>query len=144
MKRALKRAGKGKKAKRNLELQEAIELERKGYSKPDMTQDELREEKRWIAQQYSLDFMIDDADIQEDHEIQEIIRSEITKTKEQKIQDLSNLDGNLELLCGTSNGFISAVFHLLSYNEEFAKFFIQNGDADKTKPFSNILAKTFS
>jgi len=82
MKRALKRAGKGKKAKRNLELQEAIELERKGYSKPDMTQDELREEKRWIAQQYSLDFMIDDADIQEDHEIQEIIRSEITKTKE--------------------------------------------------------------
>jgi len=63
MKRALKRAGKGKKAKRNLELQEAIELERKGYSKPDMTQDELREEKRWIAQQYSLDFMIDDADI---------------------------------------------------------------------------------
>ena len=82
MKRALKRAGKGKKAKRNPELQEAIELERKGYSKPDMTQDELREEKRWIAQQYSLDFMIDDADIQEDHEIQEIIRSEITKTKE--------------------------------------------------------------
>jgi len=42
MKKALKVAGKGKAAKRNPELQEAIELERKGYSKPDMTQDELR------------------------------------------------------------------------------------------------------
>ena len=66
MKRALKRAGKGKKAKRNPELQEAIALESKGYSKPGMTEDEIREEKRWINQQYSLDFMLDDEDIQDD------------------------------------------------------------------------------
>ena len=79
----------------NPELQKAIELENKGYSKPGMTQDELQEERRWINQQYSLDFMLDDEDIQDDQEIQEIILSEINKTKEQKIQDLSNLDGNM-------------------------------------------------
>jgi len=61
--RAIAVAGKGKKAKRNPELQEAIQLETKGYSKPDMTEEEFREEKRWINQQYSLDFMLEDEDI---------------------------------------------------------------------------------
>jgi len=79
---ALTVAGKGKKARRNPELQEAIALESKGYSKPGMTEDEIREEKTWINQQYSLDFMLDDEDIQEDKEVYDIILSEITKTKE--------------------------------------------------------------
>ena len=108
-----------------------------------MTEDEIKEEKRWIAEQYSLDFMIDDEDIQEDHEIRDIILKEITKTQEEKIKGLKTLDGNLHLVCTTENGFISAVLHLLSYSDDFAKYFIQNGDNDAKKPFSKILGDTF-
>jgi hypothetical protein len=39
--------------------------------------------------------MKDDEDMQEDHEIQDIILKEITKTKEERIKDLKTLDGNL-------------------------------------------------
>jgi hypothetical protein len=34
-----------------------------------MTPTEIQEEKRWINQQYSLDFMLNDEDIQDEHEI---------------------------------------------------------------------------
>jgi hypothetical protein len=57
------------KSNKNPELWKAIQLEKKGYSKPDMTPSEIQEEKIWINQQYSLDFMLDDEDIQDDHEI---------------------------------------------------------------------------
>jgi hypothetical protein len=50
-----------------------------------MTVGEIREEKRLFNQQCSLDFMLDDGDIQEDEEIHEIILNEVTKTKEQKV-----------------------------------------------------------
>jgi hypothetical protein len=138
----LKLAKKGKAGKQT-QLKMAIELEQKGYSKHGMTKDELLEEKRWINEQYSLDFMLEDRDIQEDKEVYEIIRSEVTKTKEQRIDDLSKLDGNLQLTCKTQNNFMSAVLQLLSYNEQFVEHFFKNSDTLKGKPFSAVLEYTF-
>ena len=87
--------------------------------------------------------MMDDEDDQEDHEIRDIILTEITKTQEEKINDLPTLDGNLRLVCKTKNGYIAAALHLLSYCDVFAKYFIQNVDANKEEPFSRILGETF-
>ena len=45
-------------SKKNPELKKAIELEMKGYSKPDMTRAEIEQERLYFDQQvYSLDFM---------------------------------------------------------------------------------------
>jgi hypothetical protein len=47
-----------------------MEPEVAGYAKPDMTYHEIKEERKMFAQyQYSLDFMMDDHDLQDDQEI---------------------------------------------------------------------------
>lgn len=49
---------------KNPELEKAIEMEKKGYSKPDMTKEEIKEERLLFdSQVYSLDFMKDDEDM---------------------------------------------------------------------------------
>jgi hypothetical protein len=64
----------GLKVEKNPELAKAIEMEHKGYSKLDMTQNELQQERKMFKkEQYSLDFMLDDDDLQDDEEIREII-----------------------------------------------------------------------
>ena len=41
-----------------------------GYSKPNMTEDEVKQERRMFEQEiYSLDFMLEDVDLQEEQEI---------------------------------------------------------------------------
>ena len=52
------------------ELRKAIEMEKAGYSKPGMSQIEIKEERKMFGQnQYSLDFMMDDHELQDDQEI---------------------------------------------------------------------------
>ena len=44
--------------------EQAIDMENTGYSKPDMTQREIKEERKMFDQyQYSLDFMMDDHEL---------------------------------------------------------------------------------
>ena len=64
-------------------MKKAIEMEKKGYSKPDMTKEEIREERFYFDQQvYSLDFMVDDDEVQCEQEIKDVIIREVFKTKE--------------------------------------------------------------
>lgn len=63
---------------------------------------------------YSLDFMLGDVDLYEKQEIQNIILREIKKNATLKVYDHKNLDNELRLICETKNGYMQAVFQLLS------------------------------
>ena len=79
----------------------------KGYEKIGMTKEEILKERAVFAKFHSLDFMIDDnIDLQEEELLDAVIFREATKTKEQKIEDYCQLNGNLELKCESVNGFM--------------------------------------
>jgi hypothetical protein len=79
--------------------------------------------------------------------VKKIILREVTKTKEQVIDDHRKLDGNLVLKCDTVNGYMQAVFQLLSHNKTFLRYFIRNAyetEGKKTKPFCDVMNNVFS
>jgi hypothetical protein len=79
-----------------------------------MTKEEIEREKQVLQKMHNLDFMMDDdADelmMQDDEVVKKIILREVTKTKEDVIDDHRKLDGNLVLKCGTVNGFMQPIF----------------------------------
>jgi hypothetical protein len=54
--------------------------------------------------------MEDNELMQDDEEVKKIILREVTKTKEEYIDDLKKLDGNLVLKCDTVNGYMQPIF----------------------------------
>lgn len=129
----------------------AVELEMKGYGKPNMTQKEITDEQIMFDQQvYSLDFILDDMEMQEEQEIHDIILREINKGKEDKVNDHIELEGNLRLRCASENGYMLAAFHLLSRSKGFVRYFLSSkyeeaeGNVAKTKHFSILLDNLFS
>jgi hypothetical protein len=79
-----------------------------------MTKEEIEREKQVLQKMHNLDFMMDDdADelmMQDDEVVKKIILREVTKTKEDVIDDHRKLDGDLVLKCGTVNGFMQPIF----------------------------------
>jgi hypothetical protein len=79
-----------------------------------MTKEEIEREKQVLQKMHNLDFMMDDdADelmMQDDEVVKKIILREVTKTKEDVIDDHRKLDGNLVLKCGTVNGYMQPIF----------------------------------
>jgi hypothetical protein len=72
-----------------------------------MSKEEIKKEKQIFANQYSLEFMIEDnVDLQDVELMSAVIHREVTKTKSQKIEDYCTLDGNLILWCETVNGYM--------------------------------------
>lgn len=107
----LKKALKTEDVKKNKELREALEKEINGYGKKDMTKLEIHREKVMFDKMHNLDFMMEDGELmQDDDVVKKIILREVTKTKEQVIDDHRKLDGNLILKCDTVNGYMQAVF----------------------------------
>ena len=122
-----------------------------GYGKPNMTEDEVKQERRMFEKEiYSLDFMLDDADLQEEQEVIDIILRELKKDKEQKVQDHIELEGNLRLYCKNKNGYMQAAFHLLSRSNVFVRYFLSSkyllaeGNVPKTQHISLLLDNLFS
>jgi hypothetical protein len=76
-----------------------------------MTKDEIEREKQMLHKMHNLDFMMEDDELMQDDEvIKKIILREMTKTKEEVIDDHRKLDGNLVLKCGTVNGYMQPIF----------------------------------
>jgi len=134
--------------KKNKELKEALEKELHGYSKKNMTKEELGIERHMMDQMHNLDFMMEDGELMQDDEVvKKIILKEVTKTKDQVIDDHRKLDGNLVLKCDTVNGYMQAVFQLLSHNKTFVRYFMRNAYQNKSmkiKPFCDVLNNVFS
>lgn len=144
----LKRALRTEEIKKNTELKEALEKEIKGYSKKEMTKEEIVKEKQVFDHMFNLDFMMQDGELmQADEVVKKIILREVTKTKEQVIDDHKKLDGNLVLKCDTVNGYMQAVFQLLSHNKTFVRYFLRNAyekSGPKAKPFCGVLNDVFT
>jgi hypothetical protein len=113
--------------KKNKELTAALEKELYGYGKKDMSKYELEMERQMMDQMHNLDFMMENGELmQEDEVVKKIILKEVTKTKSEVIDDHRKLDGNLVLKCDTVNGYMQAVFQLLSHNKTFVRYFMRN------------------
>jgi hypothetical protein len=64
-----------------------------------------------LNKMHNLDFMMEDGELMQDDEVvKKIILREVTKTKDEVIDDHKNLDGNLALKCDTVNGYMQAIF----------------------------------
>lgn len=59
----LKKALKTEDVQRNAELKEALEKEINGYSKKDMTKEEIEKEKQMFDKMHNLDFMMEDGEL---------------------------------------------------------------------------------
>lgn len=94
-------------AKKNPLLAQALQMEIQGYRKPGMTKDEIIQEKKTFEKhQYSLDFMLDDCELQGDEEIQEIIYKELEKLTKEKTEtdekvEKQDIQCKLRLKCQT-------------------------------------------
>jgi hypothetical protein len=103
----LKKALKTPEVISNPELKAALEKEINGYGKKDMTKEEIENEKKLLNKMHNLDFMMEDGELMQDDEVvKKIILREVTKTKEEIIDDHRKLDGNLVLKCDTVNGYM--------------------------------------
>lgn len=108
------------------ELKDALDKELKGYEKPGMTAREIAAERAKFDQEiYSLNFMEEDADLQDEFEIQDIIINEVTKTHQKKLIDHSQYDGNLNMDDDSRNGYIQAVLQLLRHSDPFVIYFMK-------------------
>lgn len=93
------------------ELLIAIQREKGGYSKPGMYDEEIEEERLLIEEHlYSLDFMLEGQEMQEEDELQDFIMRQVTKDTQQKLEDHAKYDGNLTLREQSPNGYVQAVF----------------------------------
>lgn len=144
----LKKALKTDDVQKNKELKDALEKEILGYSKKNMTKEEIMLEQIMFDKMHNLDFMMEDGELMQDDEVvKKIILKEVTKTKDQVIDDHRKLDGNLVLKCDTVNGYMQAVFQLLSHNKTFVRYFMRNAyqnSSMKIKPFCDVLNNVFS
>jgi len=67
-----------------------------------MTQHEIAQERLVFDQQtYSLDFMLEDTEMDCEQAIQDVIIRELSKSSKQMLQDHSNYDNTQLLVCKT-------------------------------------------
>jgi len=67
-----------------------------------MTQHEIAQERLVFDQQtYSLDFMLEDTEMDCEQTIQDVIIRELSKSSKQMLQDHSNYDNTQLLVCKT-------------------------------------------
>jgi hypothetical protein len=111
----------------NPKLKAALETELTGYSKKNMSEQELETERHLFDQSLSLDFMLESEEEDEEkvERMQSIIHREINKTPYQKVEDHKRFDGNMYLICDSVNGYIKSAIHLLSCTKKFVRFFLR-------------------
>lgn len=107
------------------DLKTMHELEEAGYADKILSPDEKKFRNKYIQEEMSLQFLVDDGEISEDDkEYADRIHKLLNKDAKAKVSDIEKNHTMKTMMNGGFNDFVQAVLQQLAGFEEFGKYFV--------------------